>query len=104
MIMLLLVKYYRKRHDIRKRGITLTRNILNAINAARKDFEIESFPGDFFEHLMMDNYTDRCRLLLFKEDIDKKIEKTKKTKEEQDKKDDDEYQMYKFMLDNTIAI
>ena len=71
MIMLLLVKYYRKRHDIRKRGITLTRNILNAINAARKDFEIESFPGDFFEHLMMGNYSDRCRLLLFKEDIDK---------------------------------
>ena len=49
----------------------MTGNILNAINTARKVFEIESFPGDFFEHLMMDNYTDRCRLLLFKEDIDK---------------------------------
>ena len=49
----------------------MTVNILNAINMARKVFEIESFPGDFFEHLMMDNYTDRCRLLLFKEDIDK---------------------------------
>lgn len=44
------------------------------------------------------------KVIEFKEDIDKKIEKTKKTKEEQDKKDDDEYQMYKFMLDNTIAI
>ena len=44
------------------------------------------------------------KVIEFKEDIDKKIAKTEKTKEEQDKKDDDEYQMYKFMLDNTIAI
>ena len=44
------------------------------------------------------------KMIEFKEDVDKKIDKTKKSKEEQDKKDDDEYQMYKFMLDNTIAI
>ncbi len=44
------------------------------------------------------------KVIEFKEDVDKKIDKSKKSKEEQDKKDDDEYQMYKFMLDNTIAI
>lgn len=38
---------------LERRGITLTRNVLNAINTARKAFEIESFPGDFFERLMM---------------------------------------------------
>lgn len=52
-------------------GVTLTRNVLNAINAARKAFEIESFPGGFFERLMMGNYIDKYKLLLFKEDIDK---------------------------------
>lgn len=71
MIMLLLTKCCRKRHDLGGRGISLTRNILNAINTARKDFEIESFPGDLFERMMMDNYMDRYGLLLFKEDIDK---------------------------------
>ena len=49
----------------------MTRNVLNAINTARKAFEIESFPGDFFERLMMGNYIDKYKLLLFKEDIDK---------------------------------
>lgn len=56
---------------LERRGITLTRNVLNAINTARKAFEIESFPGDFFERLMMGNYIDKYKLLLFKEDIDK---------------------------------
>lgn len=49
----------------------MTRNILNAINTAREIFEIESFPGDFFERLAAGNYTDKYKLLLFKEDIDK---------------------------------
>jgi len=43
------------------------------------------------------------KIIDVKDDVDKKVEKTKETKEIQDKKDDDEYQMYKFMLDDTIA-
>ena len=59
-----------------------------------------------YEYGLFDGFNRKKddKVIEFKEDIDKKIEKTKKTKEEQDKKDDDEYQMYKFMLDNTIAI
>lgn len=49
----------------------MTKNVLNAINTARKVFEIESFPGNLFERLMVYNYTDKCKLILFKEDIDK---------------------------------
>lgn len=44
------------------------------------------------------------KIINVKDDADKKIEETPQTKEAQDKKDDDEYQMYKFMLDNTIAL
>lgn len=43
------------------------------------------------------------KIIDVKDDIDKKVEKTVESKEAQDKKDDDEYQMYKFMLDDTIA-
>ncbi len=43
------------------------------------------------------------KIIDVKDDIDKKVEKTLESKEAQDKKDDDEYQMYKFMLDDTIA-
>ncbi len=43
------------------------------------------------------------KIIDVKDDIDKKVEKTPESKEAQDKKDDDEYQMYKFMLDDTIA-
>lgn len=54
-----------------KRGILLTRNILEAVNKAREFFEIEGFPGDFFSRLEAVDYTDKYNLLLFKEDIDK---------------------------------
>ena len=49
----------------------MTRNILEAVNKAREFFEIEDFPGDFFSLLEKVNYTDKYKLLLFKEDIDK---------------------------------
>jgi len=49
----------------------LTRNILDAVNKAREFFEIEGFPGDFFSRLENVGYTDKYKLLLFKEDIDK---------------------------------
>lgn len=71
MIMLLLMGYCRKKYDFGKRGITLARNVLNAINTAREVFEIERFPGNFFERLTQGNYADKCKLLLFKEDIDR---------------------------------
>lgn len=43
------------------------------------------------------------KIIEVREDSDKKIEDTAKTKKDQDKKDDEEYQMYKFMLDNTVV-
>lgn len=54
-----------------KRGIRLTRNVLEAVDKAREFFEIEDFPGDFFTRLEMVDYTNKYNLLLFKEDIDK---------------------------------
>lgn len=54
-----------------KRGILLTRNVLEAVNKAREFFEIEGFPGNFFSHLEAIDYINKYNLLLFKEDIDK---------------------------------
>ena len=54
-----------------KRGILLTRDILEAINKAREFFEIEGFPGNFFIHLENVDYVNKYKLLLFKEDLDK---------------------------------
>jgi len=67
----------------------------------RQEYEYGLFDGVKFNIL---NKKKDDKVIEFKEDIDKKIEKTEKTKEEQDKKDDDEYQMYRFMLENTIPI
>ncbi len=49
----------------------MTKNILEAVNNARKFFGIECYPGDFFSHLDKVDYTDKYGILLFKEDIDK---------------------------------
>lgn len=49
----------------------MTRNILEAVNKAREFFEIEGFPGDFFARLEKVDYTNKYKLFLFKEDIDK---------------------------------
>lgn len=49
----------------------MTRNVLEAVNKARKFFEIEDFLGNFFTLLERVDYTERYNLLLFKEDIDK---------------------------------
>ena len=49
----------------------MTKKVLDAVNEARKFFEIEDFPGDFFTFLNRVNYTEKYNLLLFKEDIDK---------------------------------
>lgn len=54
-----------------KRGILLTRDVLEAINKAREFFEIEGFPGNFFSHLENVDYVNKYKLLLFKEDLDK---------------------------------
>ena len=65
------MRYCWKRFNLEKRGILLTRNVLEAVNRAREFFEIEGFPGDFFSLLEKVDYTDKYNLLLFKEDIDK---------------------------------
>ncbi len=49
----------------------MTKNILEAVNNAREFFGIEDYPGDFFSRLDKVDYTDKYRILLFKEDIDK---------------------------------
>ena len=71
MILHLLTRYCWKKHDKKKRGILLTKNILEAINKARAFFEIKDYPGDFFINLKNLNYIDKYGILLFKEDIDK---------------------------------
>ena len=83
--------------------------ILFAQNAAsattfgtyRAEYEYGLFDGIKFNLL---NKKKGEKILDVKDDVDKKMEKTKESKEIQDKKDDDEYQMYKFMLDNTIPL
>ena len=67
----------------------------------RQEYEYGLFDGIKFNIL---NRKKDEKIIDIKDDVDKKIEKTEKTKEEQDKKDDDEYQMYRFMLENTIPI
>lgn len=67
----------------------------------KPEYEYGLFDGVKFNLL---NKKKDEKIIQIKEDIDKKIEHTDETKELQDKRDDDEYQMYKFMLDNTIAI
>lgn len=49
----------------------MTGNVLEAVHRARKCFEIEGFPGDFFALLEKCNNTEKHKILLFKEDIDK---------------------------------
>ena len=49
----------------------MTRNILEAVNNARKFFEIEDYPGDFFSRIDKVDYANVYGILLFKEDIDK---------------------------------
>ncbi len=67
----------------------------------RQEYEYGLFDG---LKINVFNKSKNGKIIELKDDIDKKVEKSQKTKEEQDKKDDDEYQMYKFMLDNTIAL
>lgn len=49
----------------------MTINILEAVNNARKFFEIEDYPGDFFSRIDKVDYANVYGILLFKEDIDK---------------------------------
>ncbi|MDO4307672.1 MAG: ImmA/IrrE family metallo-endopeptidase [Eubacteriales bacterium] len=49
----------------------MTCNVIEAVNKARDVFGIKDFPGNFFALLEKQNYTEKYRLLLFKEDIDK---------------------------------
>ncbi len=67
----------------------------------KPEYEYGLFDGIKFNLL---NKKKGEKILDVKDDVDKRIEQTKTTKEAQDKKDDDEYQMYKFMLENTIAL
>lgn len=67
----------------------------------RQEYEYGLFDGIKFNFF---NKKKGEKAIQLKEDVDKKIEKTEESKELQNKKDDDEYQMYKFMLDNTIPL
>lgn len=66
----------------------------------RQEYEYGLFDGIKFNIL---NRKKDEKIIDIKDEVDKKVEKTVESKEAQDKKDDDEYQMYKFMLDDTIA-
>lgn len=81
----------------------LAENSANAttFGTYRQEYEYGLFDGIKFNFFNKKNGEKTIQL---KEDIDKKIEKTEESKELQNKKDDDEYQMYKFMLDNTIPL
>ncbi len=83
--------------------IIFTQNTAGAttFGTYRAEYEYGLFDGIKFNIL---NKKKGEKILDLKEDADKKVEKTKESKEIQDKKDDDEYQMYKFMLDNTIPL
>ena len=65
----------------------------------RQEYEYGLFDGIKFNIL---NRKKDEKIIDIKDDADKKTEKTKESKEVQDKKDDDEYQMYKFILDETV--
>lgn len=73
--------------------------IASTFGTYRQEYEYGLFDGIKFNIL---NRKKDEKIIEVKDDIDKKIEKTEETKEAQDKKDDDEYQMYKFILDDTI--
>jgi Zn-dependent peptidase ImmA (M78 family) len=45
--------------------------IQDAVNIARKTFEIEGYPGNLFSHIEKKELADKNRIVLFKEDIDK---------------------------------
>lgn len=47
----------------------MTDNVSQAVNKARDLFEIKDFPGNFFSLFEKQNYAERYKLLLFKEDI-----------------------------------
>lgn len=49
----------------------MTKEVIKAVNQARKFFEIEGVPGNFFELLDKNNSIEKYRLILFKEDIGK---------------------------------
>lgn len=49
----------------------MTRNVIEAVNKAREFFSIKEFPGNFFTLLEKQNYIEKYKLLLFKEDIGK---------------------------------
>lgn len=49
----------------------MTRKVFEAVDKAREFFEIKGYPGDFFSRIEEVDYTDKYKLLLFKEDIDK---------------------------------
>ncbi len=68
----------------------------------KPEYEYGLFDGIKFNLLNKEKKDDK--IIQIREDSDKKIEKTEESKEIQDKKDDDEYQMYKFMLENTVPI
>ena len=68
----------------------------------KPEYEYGLFDGIKFNLLNKEKKDDKIIQII--EDADKKIEKTEESKEIQDKKDDDEYQMYKFMLENTVPI
>ena len=68
----------------------------------KPEYEYGLFDGIKFNLLNKEKKDDK--IIQIREDADKKIEKTEESKEIQDKKDDDEYQMYKFMLENTVPI
>ena len=65
----------------------------------RQEYEYGLFDGIKFNIL---NRKKDEKIIDIKDDAYKKTEKTKESKEVQDKKDDDEYQMYKFILDETV--
>lgn len=51
--------------------LALTRAIIDAVDNAREFFKIEDFPSNFFSLLLQDDYIDRYKFILFKEDIGK---------------------------------
>lgn len=49
----------------------MTKNVVEAVDEAREFFKIKDFPGNFFTLFENQNYIDKYKLLLFKEDIGK---------------------------------
>lgn len=72
-----------------------------AFGTYKPEYEYGLFDGIKFNIL---NKKKGEKVLQIKDDVDKKLEMTTESKEAQDQKDDDEYQMYKFMLENTVPL